>query len=490
MKFVNTDKRGMNNRLKKCFSFVVVFVFVSGARSMDYSDPEEALAIAASLESYESERQRGRQIQIEEDDEDLLDEAVQSSLVGLKERITQFPDLDQKGHETAQIFYAQILSLSGPEEHAEINNLFREVDYKRWKDVFHVLGIETPLTATDLVFFLDRFSGYCPADSDGLRIKSLSDDAILSLFSGCWGIQKDRAEPSIEARLKETLRHIGRSSHQHAHMDHNEFGQGIFTTLQENGYQNFVFRRYCPDFFEHFATVFQCLSEGYAAAAGHGIYPLLSNGMVQFRDCGVFNPKRVETYFENLGIYDPKRKWTFDDLIQLATMKNPTFKIHQVIGARLKRYLMGFTFDDPKISQCVPELHAFWSLLKSLVNTDTAYPECLKPLLFDAGKRFYGNDQTDSFFGLLWESITVYETKDVVSDYDASVEQAGEPKSSCFGDLYAWLLEIIRQFPDYKKDRGIDLEKCHRLIDYLIKKEKVPEDFKFPLLMMAWKDRM
>lgn len=64
MKFVNTDKRGMNNRLKKCFSFVVVFVFVSGARSMDYSDPEEALAIAASLESYESERQRGRQIQI------------------------------------------------------------------------------------------------------------------------------------------------------------------------------------------------------------------------------------------------------------------------------------------------------------------------------------------------------------------------------------------------------------------------------------------
>ena len=478
----------MNNHLKKFFAFVVVLVFVSDVQSMDELGPDEAWAIAASLATYQEEQHRREQTK----DDDGLHAEVQSSLVGSKECITQFPDLDQKGHETAQIFYAQILSLSGPGEQTEINNLFREVDYKRWKDVFHVLGIETPLTATDLVFFLDRFSGYCPTDSDGLRIKSLSDDAILRLFSGCWGIQKDRAEPSIETRLKETLRHIGRSYHQHAHMDHNEFGQRMFCTLQENGYQNFVFRRYCPDFFEHFATVFQCLSDGYAAA-GHGIYPLLSNGMVQFRECGVFNPKRVEAYFENLGIYDPKRKWTFDELVQLATTKNPTFKMHPVLGARLKRYLMGFTFDDPKISQCVPELHAFWSLLKALVNIDTAYPECLKPLLFDAGKRFYGRDQTDSFFGLLWESITVYETtvyetKDTVSDCNASMAQAGEPKSPCFGDLYAWLLEIIRQFPDYKKDRVIDLGKCHRLIDYLIKKGRMLEDFKLPLLMMAWKD--
>ena len=487
MKFINTDKRGMNNHLKKFFACIVILGFVSDAWSMDDSDPEEAWAVSSSLASYELERQKGQQIQIEKDEDDRLHASVQSSLVGSKERFTQSTELDPKGYETAQTFYAQILSLLGPGEHAEINNLFREVDYKRWQDVFHVLGIETPLTATDLVFFLDRFSGYCPTDSDGLRIKSLSDDAILRLFSGCWGIQKDRAEPSIETRLKETLRHIGRSYHQHAHMDHNEFGQRMFCTLQENGYQNFVFRRYCPDFFEHFATVFQCLSDGYAAA-GHGIYPLLSNGMVQFRECGVFNPKRVEAYFENLGIYDPKRKWTFDELVQLATTKNPTFKMHPVLGARLKRYLMGFTFDDPKISQCVPELHAFWSLLKALVNIDTAYPECLKPLLFDAGKRFYGRDQTDSFFGLLWESITVYETKDVVSDCNASMAQAGEPKSPCFGDLYAWLLEIIRQFPDYKKDRVIDLGKCHRLIDYLIKKGRMLEDFKLPLLMMAWKD--
>lgn len=147
------------------------------------------------------------------------------------------------------------------ETSAEIVDIFLNPNYQKWQALLTTSTFDfsrTP-TAVDVIFLLNKLQRTAVFGAIHFRqlvekqisqtLVFLANQALLQIFSGCWGFSKNPLPREIESQLKDVLYGVGQTNQQFQ-KDQDTFFNTVQYAFQENGYYK------NPSLQNHFLTVF------------------------------------------------------------------------------------------------------------------------------------------------------------------------------------------------------------------------------------------
>ena len=330
-----------------------------------------------------------------------------------------------------------------------IERLFVKPNYQEWQLAYKKIGHKEPVNGLSVALLLDELKQVCPKGSD---VEALADQALLQLFSGCWGISDERISPDVERRLKNILYGVGHTSAERdRHRD--GFGEKVFETFDANKVLESA-----PRYNEHFFTVFLCLSEGYGKAQPDVLRPLIEIGGALFMSMEDIVGQAAAQFFTKAGYHPAGSPVNLEGLVETARFRDPQFRVTAPQIGQLKKYLADFDPDSAKIGANLENLKLFWHVLMDQPAVNTSTPEALADLLFRGILPDF--DDRESFLSLLGESLKFTDFK---GNPDAAYDKAldfknvkdKKPKGDNFQTIsdgvYNWLMQYINTINDDNK---------------------------------------
>jgi hypothetical protein len=266
----------------------------------------------------------------------------------------------------------------------EIDALFLKPDYQEWKKLFSALKITfaSDPTAFDVVGLLSELKGAAIALQTAGRltpeaaqtIEYLANQALLQLFSGCWGFSKEPVAPDVMRRLRGIAQGVGQSSSRLG-VSSDDFNTRVVAVVGE------ARRRETPASRGHSLAVLVCLAEGYTAGEPSKVYEILRLQRALLVSGGAVSTN-IDAFLTRAGYY-PGRSLTVDDLCATAHYRSPSLDIAAAKKAALTTYLATIDLDSPGITDHLEDLKLWAAILAAQPPANTCSPEAIKTRLLD-----------------------------------------------------------------------------------------------------------
>ncbi len=233
-----------------------------------------------------------------------------------------------------------------------ITRLFLKPDYKEWKRVLADLKITfaSDPTALDIVYLLNDLKGEAISlDAAGAldhptaqTIEHLASQALLQLFSGCWGFSTGPVAPDVIGRLRGIAQGVGQSSSRLG-VSENNFSQSVVGTFTSSPHFP------TPAWQDHYWAVLVCLAEGFTAGDPSRAYEVLQLQLALLWS-GSTDMSGVGAFLSIAGYYPDGQPVTVADLCGTARYRNPSLPISAAQQASLATYLDRLDLDSPGIT--------------------------------------------------------------------------------------------------------------------------------------------